>query len=207
MKLSGTYDGKGDDARAAKDEPSNAKAARDSEAGATDGLETVRDVLVGPPLAEMREEIDRLFSLKPGSSRDVAEIVNRRMVLFEKAIQKKLDRLASRIDTEATQRLEDRARSQERLDEQKHNLEVALDVIGSQIEESAAGLTAQLHGQSRLFGDSIRRTADKLSEHFEREFEMLSWARADRSALAKVVHELATQLEKEESSSRGPSVR
>jgi exonuclease VII large subunit len=143
----------------------------------------------------MRREIDQLRSHEPGSPTDGAEMVDRRLASFEKSIQKKLDKLASRITTEATQRLEGHARAQQRLDEQKQILKLALDEIGSRIEEGTTSLATQLHGQSRLMSDSIRRTAEQLSEHFEREFEMKSWARDDRRALAKVVHELAMQLE------------
>lgn len=197
MKLVGTYDGKGDEARAAATQTSHERPALPGAADA-DELAKVRALLFGTSLEEMREEIDRLSSREAGASGDVSDTLNRSLSAFEKSIQKKLDKLASRITTEATQRLEGHARAQQRLDEQKHTLELALDEIGSRIEEGSTSLAAQLHGQSRLMSDSIRRTAEQLSEHFEREFEMKSWARDDRRALAKVVHELAMQLENDE---------
>jgi len=197
MKLVGTYDGKGDEARVAATHTSHERPAP-AEAGDADELTKVRALLFGASLEEMREEIDRLSSRAGDASGDIGETLNRRLASFEKVVQKKLDQLASRITTEATQRLEGHARAQQRLDEQKHTLELALDEIGSRIEEGSTSLAAQLHGQSRLMSDSIRRTAEQLSEHFEREFEMKSWARDDRRALAKVVHELAMQLENDE---------
>jgi hypothetical protein len=195
MKLAGTYDGKGDEARAAATHDSHERPAP-PEAGDADELTKVRALLFGASLEEMREEIDRLSSREAGGN--VGETLDRRIAAFEKSIQKKLDKLASRITTEADQRLEGHTRAQQRLDEQKHTLELALDEIGSRIEEGSTSLAAQLHGQSRLMSDSIRRTAEQLSGHFEREFEVKSWARGDRRALAKVVHELAMQLENDE---------
>jgi hypothetical protein len=199
MKL-GQYHPTNGAAKAANGNPSHGERGNAGEPEVRDAheMEKLRELLIGTAIGDIREELGGLArQVSDGPPGQVREIMDRRLASFEKVMQTKLDQLAARIDTEASQRMAAHQRQQEQFEEQQHALEVALDTIGSRIDEGSANLSGQLHGQSRLFSDSIRRTASKLSEHFDKEFEMLSWARADRNALARVVHELAIQLQTE----------
>lgn len=168
---------------------------RTADKTATEGeLDRIRELLFGVEIGTLREDLERIDNQVAQQSGEVRELISRRLDTFERNVQIRLDKMDQRLDTESRQRLEAYSQLEDKIETKRTLMGESVESLGARIDESHSSLTSQLHGQGKLFSDAIRRHFEELSHHFEREAEALAQARADRSAVAKVLQEMARQL-------------
>jgi predicted DNA-binding protein len=166
---------------------------------AEEELEKVRELLFGVQISRIRQDMDRVENRISDQSGEMRELVNRRLDSFERSLQTRLDKMEQRLGQESSQRLEAYGQLTAKVDSQRETVEAGLEELRQSVNDGNVELTKQLHGQGKLFSESIRRHCQELSAHFEREAEAAAKARADRSAVAKILLELGNQLERGDS--------
>ena len=160
-----------------------------------DELGRIRELLFGVEMSRLREDLGRVDEQVAQHSGELRELVSRRLDTFERNVESRLDKMEQRLDTESHQRLEAYGQLEGRIEAERKGLEESVEQLAERMDEGQAQQTAQLQGQGKLFSESIRRHCQQLSDHFEREAEALAQVRADRSAVAKTLLELAKQLD------------
>lgn len=147
-------------------------------------LEKVRDILFGEEvqrLSERQEQINAHLTQQIG---DLKTATSEKIKTLEHALIQKIDALGAQLNTEEKQRSRDVTGLQQQLDDNISGLE-------TQIKNSLADLYDQLMGEC----NRLQAESDKLAEQLSESSQDLSDAKADRTTLAKLLKDMASNLE------------
>jgi hypothetical protein len=162
--------------------------------GETGNLDQIRDILFGVQSRDLEKRISRLEDRLAKDTADLRDDIKRRLDALELYARTELEALGDRLKAEQGDRanaiddvvrvISDTTRSLERQHSQSD-------------EQSAKGqrdLREQILDRSKTLAEDLRRTSESLSSALERRFDTLEHEKADRTAVAALLSEMAMRL-------------
>jgi DNA anti-recombination protein RmuC len=157
-------------------------------------LDQIRDILFG---VQSRELDKRIFRLEDRLARDTADLrddIKRRFDALELYARTELEALADRLKAEAGERanaIDDVVRA---ISDTTRSLERQSAHVDEQSSKGQRDLREQILDRSKSLAEDIRRTSESLSAALERRFDTLEQQKADRTAVAALLSEMAMRL-------------
>ncbi len=177
-------------------EPPDAVPARDEGAEVLGGgnLDQVREILFG---AQSRSVDKRLARLEEDLGRKVAELreeLKRGLATLEAFARKEIDSLNERLGAEIRERDEGHEALAARIDESSKTARKDVGQIGDRATAAQRELRQEILDQAKRFDDELQRRFDDLAAALARAVEELRTEKADRKAVAGILHEVAMRL-------------
>jgi DNA anti-recombination protein RmuC len=157
-------------------------------------LEQVREILFG---AQSRNADRRLARLEEDLPKRVAEIreeLKRGVAALEAYARHEIDSLNERLRVENRERSKADEEQSARLDETARAVRAEVAELRDGSATAQRELRQQILDQSKRLDDDIQRRADELSAALLRAVEELRHEKADRKAVAGILHEVAMRL-------------
>ena len=163
--------------------PRESAEAKVSEAPRTPGpdvgteLEKVRDLLFGSQLREQQASVE---SRLQESLEDLRTTVERKIQSFQDSFTSKVDKMASRVDTEATQRLS------------------GYNVLEEKLQKIQETLDARLAEHKEWIETTVKAVEDRIAKRDESvRAELATQRRTDRQAFSKLLTEMSRQMDED----------
>lgn len=165
---------------------------QDGASGAS--LEKVRDLLFGGQMRDYDRKFARLEERLAKETTDLRDEVKKRLSSLEQFIRAEVESLSDRLQTEQQERSRAAQDLAGNLKEASQAFERRTSQLDDLIAKSQRELRQQLHDQRQQLGDDIRQRADDVLAKLAREAHELRSDKADRSALAALLTEMAMRL-------------
>lgn len=168
--------------------------APDAESAAGGNLEKVRDLLFGGQMRDYDRKFARLEERLAKETTELREDVKKRIAALETYMKGEIASVSDRLRAEQDARgaaTKDLARELRDTAQQFEHKTAQLDEV---IARGLRDLREQLHAQHEELGEDIRQRADDLLGRLAREAQELRTDKADRSALAALLTEMAMRL-------------
>jgi len=154
----------------------------------------VRDLLFGGQMRDYDRKFARLEERLAKETADLRDEVRKRLSSLEQFIRAEVESLSDRLQAEQ----QERSRAAQDLSGDLKQTSQAFERRTSQLDDLIAKnqreLRQQLHEQHQQLGDDIRQRADDVLAKLAREAHELKTDKADRSALAALLTEMAMRL-------------
>jgi hypothetical protein len=155
------------------DQPAPPAAPRSTQRDVADGLDHIREILLGDMLVELERRLGRLENLITNRANEVQHDVRHRTGLLEAHVRKELDAIGKRVKEDATERI-DAARAQRaeerdalaKLDQRIAHLEGRVDSAIARVEHE---MRDQLLAQAKSFIDELEGARIQLRSALNRE--------------------------------------
>ena len=157
-------------------------------------LDQVREILFGAQSRGVDKRLARLEEELPKRAAEIREELKRGLATLETYARTEIDSLNERLRAEAKERGKDDEEMAARLDEADKGLRKELVQQGERTTAAQRELRQQLLDQAKRLDDDIQRRADELTAALVRAVEELRAEKADRKAVAGVLHEVAMRL-------------
>ena len=157
-------------------------------------LEKVRDLLFGGQMRDYDRKFARLEERLAKETTDLRDEVKKRLSTLEQFIKAEVESLSDRLQTEQQERSRAAQDLTRDLKEAAQGFERRTSQLDDLIAKSQRDLRQQLHDQRQQLGDDIRQRADEVLAKLAREAQELKADKADRSALAALLTEMAMRL-------------
>ena len=157
-----------------------------ADAAGIGNLDKVRDILFGTQMREVERRFARLEERLLKETQDLKDDVKRRLEALEAFARTESESLADQLRGERSERLES-ARTLERRDTN----------LDEQLTKGHRELRQQILEQHQRLSDDIRQKVDEVLASLARETGELRADKADRSAIASLLTEMAMRLNNE----------
>jgi len=157
-----------------------------ADAAGIGNLDKVRDILFGNQMREVERRFARLEERLLKETQDLKDDVKRRLEALEAFARTESESLADQLRGERSERLES-ARTLERRD----------TTLDEQLTKGNRELRQQILEQHQRLSDDIRQKVDEVLASLARETGELRADKADRSAIASLLTEMAMRLNNE----------
>ena len=167
---------------------------QETDGGGAGNLEKVRDLLFG---GQMRDYDRKFARLEERLSKETAELrdeVRKRLAALEAYVKAEIESLSDRLRAEQDARagaVKDLGRE---LRDTSQHFEEKTSQIDDLVARTHRELRQQLHAQHQELGDDIRQRVEDVLSRLAREAHELRTDKADRSALAALLTEMAMRL-------------
>lgn len=160
----------------------------------TGNIEKIRDILFGTQMRDYDKRFARLEDRVRREAADFREEVERRFTAVESYVKGEVESLLERMKAEQRERgaaVDEVAR---RLQESVANLEKKLGQLDEQAGKSSRELREQILEQSKSLSEEMRKRNEELVASMDQSTQELRSDKADRSALADLLTEMAMRL-------------
>lgn len=166
----------------------------DAEGAAGGNLDKVRDLLFGGQMRDYDRKFARLEERLVKETTELRDDVKKRLAALEGYMKAEIESLSDRLRAEQDARgavAKDLARELHETAQQFGQKTAQLDDV---IARSTRDLREQLHAQQQELSDDIRQRIEDVLARLAREASELRSDKADRSALAALLTEMAMRL-------------
>lgn len=183
--------------KAPLDRDSAAKTDSGAEVLGGGNLDQVREILFGAQSRGIEKRLMRLEEELPKRMAEMREEVRRGLATLEKYAQTEIDALNERLRAEAKERDggDDDLRS--RVDEMGKAVRKEVTALDGRATGAQRELRQQLLDHAKRLDEEIQRRSDDLAAALARAVEELRSEKADRKAVAGILHEVAMRLNDE----------
>jgi hypothetical protein len=157
-------------------------------------LEQVREILFGAHSRNVEKRIARLEEELPKRVAEMREELKRGIATLEAYARREIDSLNERLHGETAERDKGDDKLASKLDESTKA--VRKEIAGLDERSTAAQRELRQHvlDQTKRLDEEIQRRSDDLAAAFARAVEELRTEKADRKAVAGILHEVAMRL-------------
>jgi hypothetical protein len=157
-------------------------------------LDQVREILFGSQSRNLDKRLARLEEELPKRVAEIREDLRRGLADLETYARTEIDSLNERLRVE----LKDRGKSDDdlaaRLDETGKSLRHEVSQLDERSSAAQRELRQQLLDQAKRTSEEIQRRSDELTAALVRAVDELRTEKADRKAMAGILHEVAMRL-------------
>jgi len=157
-------------------------------------LDQIRDILFGAQSRDLEKRIARLEDRLTRDTTDLRDDIRRRFDAIELYARKEFEALEDRLKAEQSER----SSAIDSVVRAFGDTTKSLERQSAQVDDHAAkgqrDLREQILDRSKSLAEDIRRTSESLSAALERRFDTLEHEKADRSAVAALLSEMAMRL-------------
>ncbi|HEY3380224.1 MAG TPA: hypothetical protein VGK32_00565 [Vicinamibacterales bacterium] len=157
-------------------------------------LDQVREILFGAQSRGMDKRLARLEEEMPKRVTELREELKRGLANLEAYARNEIDSLNERLRAEVKERENGDGESLAKIDEAAKSLRKDLVQFGEHSTAAERDLRQQLLAQANRLDNEIQRRADDLTAALRRAVEELRDEKADRKAVAGILHEVAMRL-------------
>ncbi len=177
--------------------PADARAAA-RDAGAdmlgTGNLDQVREILFGPQSRGTEKRLARLEEDLPKRLAEIRDELKRALGNLEAYARAEIDSINERLQAEAAERDSGDQAAATRLDEAARGLRKEVAQLGERSAAAQREMRQQLLDQAKRVDEEIQHRSDDLVAALGRAVEELRTEKADRKAVAGILHEVAMRL-------------
>ena len=160
-------------------------------------LDKVRDILFGGQMRDVDRRFARLEERLLKETNDIKEDVKRRLDALERYVRQENESLAGQIKAEHDDRVGSDNRLDRDLKDATQALEKRISALDDQLAKSQRELRQLMLEQQQQLSADIRQKIDEVLAALAREAHELRTDKADRSALAAMLTEMAMRLNNE----------
>jgi hypothetical protein len=167
---------------------------QDADGAGVGNLEKVRDLLFGGQMRDYDRKFARLEERLSNETAELRDDVRKRLAALEAYMKAEIESLSDRLRAEHDARAgaaKDLARE---LRDTSHEFEQKTSQLDDLVARTHRELRQQLHVQHQELGDDIRQRVEDVLARLAREAQELRADKADRSALAALLTEMAMRL-------------
>jgi DNA anti-recombination protein RmuC len=164
------------------------------EVAGTGNLEKVRDILFGHQMREVDRRFARLEERILKETRDLKDDIKRRLDALEAYTNKEAETLATQLRNEHAERLDANARFTRELADTVGAFERRTAGIDEQLAKGQREVRQHILEQQQRLSDDLRERIDEVLAALARESHELRHDKADRTALAALLQEMAMRL-------------
>jgi len=157
-------------------------------------LDQVREILFGAQSRSLDKRVARLEEELPKRIAEMREELKRAVATLEAYSRHEIDSLNERLRGEAKERGAGDDEVSGRLDETAKALRKEVGLVDERATAAQRDLRQHLLDQAKRLDDEIQRRSDDLAAALARAVEELRSEKADRKAVAGVLHEVAMRL-------------
>jgi hypothetical protein len=157
-------------------------------------LDQIRDILFGVQSRDLDKRISRLEDRLAKDTADLRDDITRRFDALELYARKELEALADRLKAEQAERTSAIDGVLRAIGDTTKSLERQSAQVDEQSARGQRDLREQILDRSKSLAEDIRRTSESLSAALERRFDTLEHEKADRTAVAALLSEMAMRL-------------
>ncbi|MGZ3422828.1 MAG: hypothetical protein ACXVEF_37510 [Polyangiales bacterium] len=151
------------------------------------GLDEVREILVGGQLRDLERKIARLEARFGGEVDDFRKEIGKRLSDLEAYVRGEVEALSSRLDDERNARVEAQAQQAKEARETASTLELKTNRLDEAGSRGLRDLRRQMHEQSKSILDEVARTKNEivslLEPHGERDLDRDVAVEGERASL------------------------
>jgi DNA repair exonuclease SbcCD ATPase subunit len=157
-------------------------------------LDQVREILFGAQSRGVEKRIARLEDELPKRVAEMREELKRGIATLEAYARHEIDSLNERLRAEGKERTEADDELSGRLEETAKAVRKEIGQLDARSTAAQRDLRQHLLDQAKRLDDEIQRRADDLAAALARAVEELRSEKADRKAVAGILHEVAMRL-------------
>jgi hypothetical protein len=157
-------------------------------------LDQVREILFGAQSRGLEKRLARLEEELPKRVAEARDELKRGLANLETYARTEIDSLNDRLRAEGEERGKGDEELSARLDESVKGLRKELTQLGERTTAADRDLRQQLLEQAKHLDEEIQRRSDDLATALARAVEELRTEKADRKAVAGILHEVAMRL-------------
>lgn len=164
---------------------------------AEEEIQRVRDILFGQQMRSQSDEVGRLDELQNQRREDLRAEVRQQLASLESYVKHEVNALAERLSLESRDRTNDAEKLNAKLHGVRDHLDARLTEIDGKSVQGQGDLREQLVAQSKLLTDMIQQRHDESLLRQKEGFAKLDTVKTDRSTLARLLWQIAGELEGE----------
>jgi len=157
-------------------------------------LDKVRDILFGGQMREVERRFARLEDRLLKETSDLKDDLRRRLDAVEAYAKHETESLATQLKAEHEDRAESESRISRDMSEAGRATERRITSLDEQLSKSQRELRAQMLEQHQRLSDDIRHKMEDVLATLARETGELRTDKADRTAIASLLTEMALRL-------------
>ena len=157
-------------------------------------LDQVREILFGAQSRGLEKRLARLEEELPKRAAEIREEIKRGLASLETYARTEIDSLNDRLRAEGKERGKSQEGFAAKLDDNAKGLRKEVAELGDRSTAAQRELRQQLLDQAKRLNDEIQRRTDDLAATLVRAVEELRSEKADRKAVAGILHEVAMRL-------------
>ncbi len=157
-------------------------------------LDQVREILFGPQSRGTEKRLARLEEELPKRIAEIREELKRGLANLEAYARSEIDSLNERLRTEAAERDTADQAASARLDETAKGVRREVLQLGERSAAAQREIRQQLLDQAKRLDEEIQQRSEDLVAALGRAVEELRAEKADRKAVAGILHEVAMRL-------------
>jgi hypothetical protein len=157
-------------------------------------LDRIREILFGVQSRDLEKRFARLEERLTKDTADLRDDVKRRFDALELYARKQLEALTDRLKVEQSERTSTIDGVTRAIADTAKSLERQIAQFGDQSAKGQRDMREQILDQSKSLAADIRRTSESLSAALDRAVAVLGHEKADRTALAALLSEMAMRL-------------
>ncbi len=157
-------------------------------------LDQVREILFGAQSRGMEKRLARVEEELPKRMAEIREDLKRGLANLETFARTEIDSLNDRLRAESKERGKGDEELAAKLDEAAKGLRKEVVQLGERSTAAQRELRQLLLDQAKRLDDEIQRRTDDLAAALVRAVEELRSEKADRKAVAGILHEVAMRL-------------
>ena len=157
-------------------------------------LDKVRDILFGGQMRDVERRFARLEERILKETTDLKDDVKRRLDALELYAKNENESLAAQLKTEHEDRVETNSRLSRDAADTARAIERRITTLDEQVSKSQRELRAQMLEQHQRLTDDIRHKMEDVLATLARETGELRTDKADRTAIASLLTEMALRL-------------
>jgi hypothetical protein len=157
-------------------------------------LDQVREILFGAQSRGVEKRLARLEEELPKRIAEMREELKRGIATLEAYARHEIDSLSERLRVESKERNTSNDELSGRLDESGKALRKEIGQLDERSTAAQRDLRQHLLDQAKRLDDEIQRRSDDLAAALARAVEELRNEKADRKAVAGILHEVAMRL-------------
>jgi hypothetical protein len=177
-------------------EPASDEASRavGAEGAGAASLDKVRDILFGGHMRDVERRFARLEERLLKETSDLKDDVRRRLDALELYAKNETESLAGQIKGEHEDRVESSSRQLRDAAETTRSIERRITTLDEQLAKGQRELRSQMLEQHQRLSDDIRHKMEDVLATLARETGELRTDKADRTAIASLLTEMAMRL-------------
>ncbi len=167
-------------------------------------LDKIRDILFGAQSRDLEKRLTRLEERLAKDTADLRDDIKRRFDTLELYTRSEFEAIAGRLKAEQGERVSTVEGVNRALGDTARSLERQIAQLDEQSVKGQRDLREQILEQSKTLAEDIRRTSESLSAALERSVDTLGHDKADRTAVASLLSEMALRLTSDLKPQTGP---
>ncbi len=164
---------------------------------AEEEIQRVRDILFGQQMRAQQADVSRVVEEQDRKREDLRDEVRQQLASLESYIKHEINALSERLSLESRDRTGDDEKLNSKLLAVRDKLEARHTELDEKSMQAQGDLREQLVAQSKLLTDMLQQRHDESLLRMKEGFAELQAAKTDRSTLARLLWQIAGELEGE----------